>query len=317
MSAEARPLAALTGASGFLGRHLVAALHARGYRIRVLTRQDPVHRLWSGVDLEVVPGALEDEVALRRLCRDATVVIHAAGLIKARGRDDFLAVNREGTARLARIARAQSPAARFLLVSSLAAREPHLSHYANSKHAGEQVAAQIVPPEALTIVRPPAIYGPGDMETLVMFKAAKGLAAPLATPAGSRAALVHVHDAAAAIAALAWTETPGRWTLADTRPEGHALRDIMSAAARTLGTRPRFIQVPGAVIHGLGAASELWGRITGKAMMLTRGKAREITHRDWGVRPEELPPAHIWQPSINMQDGVATTTLWYRDHGHL
>src|ERR1700710_1653926 len=84
---------AVTGATGFLGRHLLVALAARGFRLRILARRDPSHPLWRDLAAEVVPGDLDDGAALARLVCDADIVIHAAGLIRALSRHEFLAVN--------------------------------------------------------------------------------------------------------------------------------------------------------------------------------------------------------------------------------
>ena len=193
-----KAVVAVTGATGFLGRHLVRALAQDGWTPRVLVRRDPIHPLWRDLEVEVVVGDLKTPGGLDRLCRGAEVVIHVAGLIKAASLEGFNVVNRDG----ARAAAAASKAAgaRFILVSSLAAREPRLSNYAASKRAGEDAAREIRP-DAL-IVRPPAIYGPGDTETLGLFKiAAQSPVLPVLSP-DARVAMIHVQDAAAKLAAF-------------------------------------------------------------------------------------------------------------------
>ena len=132
----ARPLAVLTGATGFLGGPLMRALDADGYDLRVLTRPGAAPA-WDGLSPDIMPGRLGDVDALERLVRGADLVVHAAGLIKARSRDAYFAINAEGAARLAAAASRCAPEARVLLVSSLSAREPGLSAYAASKAAGE------------------------------------------------------------------------------------------------------------------------------------------------------------------------------------
>jgi uncharacterized protein YbjT (DUF2867 family) len=160
-------LVAVTGATGFVGPHLVAALARRGWKIRLLVRRwSPLPSL-AGVEADLVLGDVADEAALRRLVDGADTVIHAAGLIKARRAADFMAVNRDGTARVSALA----PTARFVLLSSLAAREPLLSPYGASKRAAEDVVAGRSGP--WLAVRAPAIYGPGDRETLAYFRAAR------------------------------------------------------------------------------------------------------------------------------------------------
>ena len=166
-------LVAVTGATGFVGPHLVAALARRGWKIRLLVRRwSPLPSL-DGVEADMVLGDVSDEAALRRLVDGADTVIHAAGLIKARRPSDFMTVNRDGTALLSALA----PEAIFVLLSSLAAREPQLSPYAASKRAAEEVVASRSGP--WLTVRAPAVYGPGDRETLAYFRAvARGHRSP-------------------------------------------------------------------------------------------------------------------------------------------
>ena len=179
-SAPDSPLAAVTGATGFIGRHLVAELHRAGWRVRLLLRREPDVAEWRDLPPpQVVAGALDDDAALERLVEGADVVIHLAGLIKAARRRDFLAVNRDGAAAMARAVERVAPGARFLLVSSLAAREPQLSDYAASKRAGEGAVLERPRRSARPCCVRRSVYGPGDRETLVFFQLAGEALVPL------------------------------------------------------------------------------------------------------------------------------------------
>ena len=198
-----RPLVAVTGATGFIGRHLVVALHQAGFRLRLLLRREPDVPEWRVLPPpEVVAGALDDEAALERLVEGADGVIHLAGLIKAARRRDFFAVNRDGAAAMARAVGRVAPGARFVLVSSLAAREPQLSDYAASKRAGEDAVLEVLG-ERASVLRPSVVYGPGDRETLVFFQLAGGRLVPLLGSADARAAMIHVADLVRLIVAMA------------------------------------------------------------------------------------------------------------------
>ena len=297
---------AVTGATGFLGRHLVRALAEQGFKVRVLARRDPI-TAFGETPTEVVVGGLNAQ-ALGELCRGADVLIHLAGLVKARSAGEFAAVNAEG-ARLAALA-AKAANARMVLVSSLAAREPQLSYYAASKRAGERAAAEVLG-EGLSIVRPPAIYGPGDLETLQIFRFAA--ASPLLPvfDARARIALIHVEDAARQIAAAA-LDAPGQGcvALSDARPEGYGWREIVQTAAIAVGRRGRLVPLPGAVLAGVGAAGSL-AQALGARPMLTLGKSRELLWPDWSLAPEErwtdAPPA-----AYSLAEGFRHTVQWWR-----
>ena len=226
-------LAAVTGATGFLGRHIVHALARDGWTVRVLARRAP--DAWiDGASPEVVRGDLADADALAKLCAGADAVVHAAGLVSARRDADFDRVNAQGAADVATVARAASPGADFLLVSSLAAREPGLSAYARSKRAGE-AAAQAVYAGAAQVARPCAVYGPGDRAGAGLFHAAaRWPALPLPSPRDARLTLVHVADCARDIARMVGRPEPGRTsTLTDDRLDGYGwARDRRGAGVR-------------------------------------------------------------------------------------
>jgi nucleoside-diphosphate-sugar epimerase len=311
-----RPLAAVTGSTGFLGVHLVRALREAGFQVRALARREPAAPGWGAAEPEVVAGDLSDAASLERLVDGAAVVVHVAGAIRAPDLEAFMAVNRDGSARLADATLARAPDARFVAVSSLAAREPAVSAYGASKRAGEEAAAERIAPARLTVVRPPAIYGPGDRETLTIFQAAASSPIlPVLSPR-ARLALIHVEDAAAAIAALAARPAPGVFALADGRPAGYGWREIVSAAAAAVGRRPVLAPVPGAALPLLAQAGSFLARMNGKAPLISADKVGELMHPDWAVSATELPPERP-QPRYGLESGFGATVSWYRDAGWL
>ena len=306
-----RPVVAVTGATGFLGRHLVRALVLDGWRPRVLVRRDPVHPLWRDLEVEVVTGDLKTAGALDRLCEGADVVIHGAGLIKAASLEGFHAVNRDGARDGARAA--QAAGARFILVSSLAAREPALSNYAASKRAGED-AVRAIAPSAL-IVRPPAIYGPGDTETLGLFElAARSPVLPVLSPA-SRIAMIHVEDAAAKLVAFCRSPVSGVVELSDVRRDGYTWAEIMRAAGAVMGRRPRLVRLPEKALIFAGILADAWSFASKTPSVFGLGKARELLHGDWSL---SSAPMSEGVPSVfGLDDGFAHTVAWYRKQGWL
>ena len=178
-------LAAITGGTGFLGRYCVAALAAAGWRVRLLVRRDPAHPLLAGLDLDLIHGDLADGAALARLVEGASVVVHAAGAIKARSATAFQATNRDGTARLAAAVR-RIPDCRLIHISSQVARAPWLSPYAASKREGERalVAALGDGRSEWVILRPCVVYGPWDAATESLLRVAASRAVPAAARPG-------------------------------------------------------------------------------------------------------------------------------------
>lgn len=316
-AAGRRPLAAVTGATGFIGRQLVDTLAQAGWRVRLLLRREPAGAQWRRSHPEVVAGSMASEAALARLVDGADAVIHLAGLIKAARRADFFEVNATGAERLARTVARVAPGAHFVQVSSLAARQPALSDYAASKRAGEDAVRDVLGARS-TVLRPPVVYGPGDRETLRFFQVARWRRVPLLGPADTRFALIHVADAASLITALAAAPPTGAvLCAADGRPQGHGWEGLLGAAARAVGNRaPTFFQAPRSLLRGVALVGDV-ARLAGSASMLNSQKLRELQHPDWAVAPAEraLPPG--WSPLHDIDSGFADAVRWYRGAGWL
>ncbi|MGH6887148.1 MAG: NAD-dependent epimerase/dehydratase family protein, partial [Geminicoccales bacterium] len=226
---------AVTGASGFIGRALVRRLSRSGFRVRALCRRPEPGLGESGA--EIVLGELEDYESLERLMDGAEVVVHAAGAVRVRSRRDFDAINRRGTANLVAALVLSGRLRRLILVSSLAAREPALSAYAASKRMAEQeVESRRSQLLDFCILRPPAVYGPGDRATLPIFRQlARGLLL-VPAPSDARFSLLFVEDMAELVERLVQAPRWGGVTLEpdDGRPGGYAWRDLAAIAGRAL-----------------------------------------------------------------------------------
>lgn len=299
---------ALTGASGFVGRHLLARLRQAGSPLRVLSRRGPV----GGV--ETIAGDLADEHALRRLVDGADRVVHLAGLVKSPHAEAFTRVNAHGTERLARAIAAST--ARLVLVSSLAARHPGVSAYAASKRAAETAALAVLGAERVTVVRPPAIYGPGDRATLLIFRqlAGRWLLAP--GPADTRFSLLHVSDLTDLLAAhlTAGLSLPPLLEPDDGTPGGYGWSDLARLAERTTGRRARTINVPVALLRPPARLADWLGRRFALDLPLGLDKLGELGHGQWVAAGPPLPQ---WQQRITFEEGFAATLDWYRRAGWL
>jgi len=306
---------ALTGGTGFIGRHLAATLAARGWRVRLLARRPPFGL--EAVVPEVVAGRLDDAAALDELVCGAEAVVHAAGIVRARGAAAFHRVNAEGTGALVRaVARAGSPPRRFVLISSLAARAPQLSPYAASKRAAEEALAGLPAATAAIALRPTAVYGPGDAAMLPAFRAAaRGLVLTLDAPS-ARLSFVHGADVAHAVAAALANDERGTHALDDGTPGGYGWADVAAALGAAAGTRPRILALPSWALIAAGTANGGLGRMAGRTPFFTAGKAREIAHPDWSCDADRWPGLAALAPT-RIADGFPATARWYRTQGWL
>ncbi len=320
-------LVAVTGATGFVGQALVPKLLASGHRVRILARRLPHFAPGPAGPVELVLGDLGQAAALERLVDGADAVLHLAGLIKAARTVDFFRVNRDSvTALLAAIAsRAASRAAshhpdgqgggpRFILLSSLAAREPGLSPYAASKRAGEEALRQTPHGLPWLAVRAPVVYGPGDRETLQFFKTVQRGLAPVAGDGAGRISAIHVQDLAALLARLveAYLPVADAYEVDDGAPDGYSLGEFAAEAARALGRPVRELKLPRPVMAAAAALVQGLTRLDGRPRILSPAKVREIFHPDWVCHDRRLAAFIGWSPQIRLAEGFAGTIAWYR-----
>ena len=298
---------AVTGGTGFVGSHLLRVARSEGYEIRALTRgwRPPE----EGIDW--IDGALDRDDSLTKLCEGADAIVHIAGLINASSRAAFDAVNVGGTTNLIDAARGAG-VRRFVHISSLAAREPELSDYGRSKARSELVVAA----SGLdwTIIRPPAVYGPGDRETFELFKMARrGL---VALPPRGRFSVIHVEDLCRLI--LAVVDEPD--TIGETyEPDdgvanGWEHRHFARTLGRAFGRRTATVAMPRVVMHGASHVDRLVRRDKAR---LTPDRVRYFCHPDWVITAEHRPPERLWNPQIRTPTGLKETAEWYAAQGWL
>ena len=309
----------LTGATGFVGRRVLALCADAGVAVRALARRPAALEAESMANLEVIEGHLLDESALAGLAQGASAIIHCAGAI-AGSPETLTATNVEGTRRLAAAAR-QAGTARFVHVSSLAAREPGMSGYALTKRLGEREVIDGLPRESWVILRPPVIYGPGDPATLPLIEQLTQATAWLPGTRRQRFSLLYVDDLARALIHLARSREPSGaiHELHDGCAQGHAWEDVAAAARAAEGRPQRVRHLPRPMLASLARLLQGWTRLGGRPIgpPLSPGKVRELYHRDWVCRHELLDEATDWRAEVDFEHGFARTLAWYRQNGWL
>lgn len=300
----------ITGATGFIGGAVAAQLAGAGYRVRALVRPGSVAkprpatasdsrlRLREIADIRVV--GLDQRPALVQALANADALIHCAGSVRGIHAGDFAPANVQAVENLARVCADLAPdqgPARCCLISSLAARHPHLSAYAASKQAGEAVLEGDAG-HRWTILRPPAVYGPGDRELAPLLRLIRRGVVPAAANPAHRFSLLHVEDLAEAL--LAWLQAPatrGVYELHDGRPDGYSWRELGDLLAPRRALR---FSVPAAVLDLAAVVNTLRARLVGRAPMLTRSKVRELCHPRWICDNAAFTRDTGWQPRMTL-----------------
>ena len=297
---------AVTGGTGFVGSRLLALATAAGHEVNALTR-----RPQSTAGVNWIEGDLESRDALHRLVEDADAIIHVAGVISAPDAKGFDDCNVGGTLALLAAATAGG-VTRFVHVSTLAAREPELSLYGASKAKAEKLVTESGLDWA--IVRPPAVYGPGDRETLELFKAACLGFMPL--PPAGRLSAIHADDLSRLLLALAEPRAPSRVLFEpdDGHQGGYSHREFARLIGEAVDRRPFTLSLPAAMVRTGARVDRLFRRDKAK---LTPDRAAYFCHPDWVADPAKRPPAALWQPEIATPKGLRDTADWYCEQGWL
>ncbi|MCW8926451.1 MAG: NAD(P)-dependent oxidoreductase [Xanthomonadales bacterium] len=293
----------ITGATGFIGQNLVKGLLASGHRVRVLIRPGlhSEERVPGGC--EQVSANLLDTEKLAEIIAATDAVIYCAGSVRGRDAADFARANVDGVEAMTQALEKSGHRPPLLLISSLAASRPQLSHYADSKFKGEQVlSAHADLP--WTILRPPAVYGPGDKEMLPLLQWARRGYAVHPGPREQHLSLLYVTDLVRAIEA--WLAKPQNgvhriFSIDDGTPGGYD----WPAIAESVSERPaRLVRLPRIVLNLVAVANLCLSYVFRYAPMLTPGKVRELCQPEWLCDNSEFMAATGWRPKLNLTEGA-------------
>jgi nucleoside-diphosphate-sugar epimerase len=315
---------AVTGATGFIGGHVVRRLAAAGWHVRAVTQPG---RRWTappGVEVAAAPLVAAE---LTRACAGADVVVHLAALTRAPSARELRAVNVEGTREVARAAAALG--ARLVHVSSLAAGGPGTSArprreddapapitaYGRSKLEAEVVVAA-TSGLRWTIVRPALVYGPGDRNALPLFRLARRGLALVPPGAGAAWTFIHAEDVARAIERAAASPSADGQSVALGHPRIVTAEDLEAALAAAVGRRLRRVRVPGAFLLLAAAAGELAWRL-GRPLPVDRARLAELRAPGWVCSVDRARERLGFEARIGLADGFADTARWYAQRGWL
>lgn len=321
--------ALVTGASGLIGSWLAERLAEEGFAVRCLVRQTSSLQWLEGRRVSLVNGDLcRDEIPGEAL-RGVTHVFHCAGVLRALRSRDFFEANEQGTRRLlaACVPHADS-LQRFVLISSLAAAGPGtawrpvredddpapVSVYGRSKLAAERAVLEHAHRLPVTIVRPPAVYGPRERDLLPIYRQVRRRVRLSVGFRDRCLSLIHVHDLVDGIIATGTHANAVGRTYFLANDDAAAWSTFVRAVAVALGRRTVPIALPGWAAYLAAAPAELHARITGRPAVLNFDKVREISQGDWVCSTARVREEIGFRPALSLEEGVRRTVEWYVQH---
>ncbi len=318
----------ITGGTGFIGSHLADDLLGQpGVDIACLVRSDP--KWLDGKAVRILKGDLHDLKALREGMSDAQVVYHCAGVVKAPDEAAFVRANVDATENLVRMAQ-KLGVPKVVILSSLAAAGPSqgrpldeaepmrpVTMYGRSKKAMEEMIAQLNDPASgtsISVIRPPAVYGPREQDILTIFKmAAKGWCPIIGDGTSTRLSMVHVRDLVSGMLMAARQHEPELRTYYISGEPTITWEEFRIAASKALGRKVRALRVNPVWVQRIAAGVERGASFFGSYPVLNREKAREIV-LEWTCSTERARTELGFRPKVSLDAGVFETVQWYKAH---
>lgn len=329
----------LTGGSGFVGQNLARRLVSRGDQVTALVRRTSQKKPLEEAGASFVYGDLTTGEGLGEAVGAADVVLHLAGVTKARTPEEYHRGNADGTRRIMEAAAERKGQTKVVYCSSLAAAGPTvagkpkreedeaapLSIYGRSKLGGELAVRAYADRVPSIIVRPPIVYGPADREFLPSLLPMARFGLMLKSGFGPKHfSLIHVEDLCDALMLAADKGKPlthddpqaGLYYVSDGRE--YSWEEVCDSLMRALGRgRARVVPVPDAISYVAGLGSEIGARIRGTVPILNRDKAREMRAEAWTCAIDRARNQMAFAPAFSLDHGLKNTIEWYRKEGWL
>ncbi len=321
----------VTGGTGFIGSNLIERLRQRGDDVRCLAKDTLNAAMLESLNVEVVLGDLNNGIGWEKILDGVDYVYHLAGVTRARNTREYYEGNWGATKQFLKACRTHCKTLkRFVFVSSLAAVGPSLngeniteeteyhpvSHYGKSKMLAEREVLSHTDSLPLTIIRPSAVYGPRERDMFEYMKLIRKGIQPLIGFNKKLLNLIHADDLVNGMILAA--ENPvaegqiyflGSHQNYTTQEIGNAIRLAITDCKLKFT-----IHIPHALVYGIGAVSEVIGKISGRKVFFNLQKAREATQPAWMCSTEKAKEQIGFRQTLSLEEGMWLTYRWYKEH---
>ncbi|MEW6653682.1 MAG: NAD-dependent epimerase/dehydratase family protein [Bacteroidota bacterium] len=321
-------ISVVTGASGFVGSHLVDKLIAEGHHVKCILRSSSSRKWLDGKPIEIVDCGLFDKEALKPVLKDADFVYHVAGVVKAKSGVEYYKGNVESTKTLLEVAAEVNPnLKRFIVVSSLTACGPSLdgkpcseetvehpiTTYGRSKFEQEQLAQTYFDKLPITIIRPPAIFGERDTEIFLIFKTYKAGLMTLIGFDDKKLSLIYVEDLVRGIyqASISPNTVSQKYFLAS--EEIYTWTHVGSAIGKAFGKRALTLRLPHTLVYSVAAVAQFFAMFSSKAATFNLEKARDFVQPGWTCDVSKAKKDFGYSQKVYLEEGIKRTIDWYKE----
>lgn len=315
----------ITGGTGFIGSHLADTLASEGHEVRCLVRKN--EKWLQGLDYTRIHGDLHDLVALGKGMEGVDVIYHLAAVVKAKKKSEFTYSNVEATENVLRLAmKARVP--KIIILSSLAAAGPSfnrpvnetdplkpVSMYGESKKEMELMVNKLAGDKiSVTIIRPPAVYGPREEQIYTFFKtAARGLCTIIGDGKSTRISFVHVMDVVRGMMLASEHQNPGVNTYFISSEETYTWHQIRDATSEALGRKLYTVHISPDMVKKIAGTIESAASFFGRYPVINREKANELV-LEWTCSVDKAREELGYRQEVSLREGIHNTISWYRKH---
>lgn len=321
-------ISVVTGASGFVGSHLVDKLLSEGHEVRCILRSTSSRRWLEGKPVEIIDCGLFDKENLKKVLVDADYLFHIAGVVKAKNEEGYFKGNVETTRVLIDVLKEVNPKIkRMVITGSMTACGPSLdgkpcteetiphpiTTYGRSKRAQEELAMSnkdIIP---ITILRLHAVYGERDTEIYQFFRTYKMGLMGLIGFDDKRLNLIHVQDAVDGIykAAIIPKAAGEIYFLAS--EEIYNWPTIGDVIAKATGKKAFVLRIPHFLVYTVAAVVQFFSMFSSKAATFNIEKARDFVQKDWTCDVSKAKRDFNFVQNVKLEEGIKRAIDWYRE----
>lgn len=322
----------ITGSNGFLGSHITRRMVADGHEVYSLVRRTSNLDRLEAVETNLIYGDIvAGPESLPDAVREMDYIFHTAAAIKAKSRDQFFSINVSGTLNLLQACLAANRSLkRFVLISSQAAGRPSrdgtpvkesdppqpVSDYGWSKMEAETAVRGYFDRLPITIIRPPAIYGPGDESFLPVFKLLKkGIS--LGFGKEKVLSLSYVEDIVDGALLAAMNDQAAAETFNIAPQQAYNWNDVQRQIAKILQVKPITLRIPKCISMLYAHISTISCRIKGSVPFTTPSKMREMLEPSWISDPAKAREILGYTAKHTLEQGLKKTIEWYTLQGLL
>ena len=324
--------ALITGATGFIGSHLAEALHQKGISLRCLIRKTSKTVWIKHLPVEYIYGDISDYESVKIAARGVDHIYHVAGLTKAKTSAEYFKANHAATRILLKAALEVNPSLkRFIHISSQAAVGPGepgnpvdeqtpfhpITAYGMSKMESERECLRVMDRLPVTIIRPPAVYGPRDRDVFEFFHTLNMGLQPLIGFNEKHVSLVYIHDLIDGIVLAAEHPKGNGQTYFISSERFYSWKEIGDLTARIMNKRPLRLHIPEFGVYAVSAFAEAFALFSKKPALLNFEKARDIVQDAWTCSVAKAKAEIGYREQVSLEKGISETVAWYKKNSWL